>query len=243
VAWCLGIEPIFGLPDNDASCFSEAARDEFEVPNKPPARVLHSECSVSLSDRKARRIRLTRAIQGDRRTVQVEEIQGDTIVRTSKLTARSKTMQDEHGGLQRFLFEWLKWPREEVSTFRGAPAEVYLENLAPAFYIDQSEGWTNVQALQISRYGQQEIAEIAVEYLLGATDAIKARVFQQQAEQRSAYLHGTARAIADRVASTLLRRGWNVEWSGKGTLVEIIARWSSRPLKEVLKAEANEGIN
>src|SRR5712691_6275379 len=115
-----------------------------------------------LKRQKARRIRLTRAIQGDRRTVQVEEIQSDTIVRTSKLTARSKTMQDEHGGLQRFLFEWLKWPREEVSTFRGAPAEVYLENLAPAFYIDQSEGWTNVQALQISRYGQQEIAEIAV---------------------------------------------------------------------------------
>ena len=27
VAWCLGLEPMLGFPDNDATCFPEAARE------------------------------------------------------------------------------------------------------------------------------------------------------------------------------------------------------------------------
>ena len=49
---------------------------------------------------------------------------------------------------------------------------MYLENLVPSFYIDQTEGWADIQAQQIGRYGQLEIKEIAVEYLLGAIAAI-----------------------------------------------------------------------
>ena len=97
-------------------------------------------------------------------------------------------MQDEAGGLQRFLFEWLRWPRVEVSTFKGASSEVYLENLVPSFYIDQTEGWADIQAQQIGRYGQLEIKEIAVEYLLGAINAINTRVALRQSAQRQGAL-------------------------------------------------------
>jgi hypothetical protein len=112
-----------------------------------------------------------------------------------------------------FLFEWLKWPRHEVTTFRGSEAEIYLENLVPAFYINRDEGWTNIQALQIGRYGQQQIAEIAVEYLLGAIAAIDQRVARQRANQRSLLLRETARALAERVEKVFLRRGWYVDSS------------------------------
>ena len=238
-AWCLGIEPIFGTQDNDPTCFPEAARDELELSGGHAARVLSSECSISLLDEEGRRLRLTRAIKGDSSTVQVEEWSAGANIRRSKLLARRQTMQDEHGGLQHFLFNWLKWPREEVATFRGTTSEIYLENLASAFYIDQDEGWTNVQALQIGRYGQQEIAEVSVEYLLGATDAIRARVARQQATQKNFALRETARTIAEQVNAAFLRRGWRIDWSGNGSVSEILARWLSRTLRQALQQDAN----
>ena len=220
VAWCLGIEPIFGIPDNEPTCFPQAVREEVEFAGRQPARILSSECSISIIHDDGRHLMLTRAIRGDCKMVRVEERAIDGQVRKSKLLARRETMQDEHGGLQRFLFEWLGWPRQAVVTFRGNTAEIYLENLASAFYIDQDEGWTNIQTLQIGRYGQQQISELAVEYLLGSIDAVKARVARQQTSQRNAYLREAARGIAERVSRAFLQRGWRVEWSGNGSLKE-----------------------
>jgi hypothetical protein len=238
-AWCLGIEPMFGLQDNDPVFFPEAAREEIEFPGLPPSRVVSSESSVTFVHDNGRRVALTRSIRGgDCTTVLVREEEGEN-VRESKLRARRETMQDQFGGLQRFLFDWLKWPRQTVTTFRGGKADIYLENLAPLFDIDQDEGWTNIQALQIGRYGQQQIAEIAVEYLLGSVEAIQARVARQQTNQRNAYLRETARELAERVVRAFLARGWRVDWSGNGPLDVVISRWSARRLRDALADEAN----
>ena len=43
VAWCLGAETVFGLPDNDPSCFPLAVRDEIEFNGKLFA-VVSSSC-------------------------------------------------------------------------------------------------------------------------------------------------------------------------------------------------------
>jgi DNA repair exonuclease SbcCD ATPase subunit len=240
VAWCLGVEPMYGVQDNDATCFPEAAREQVEFPGLPAVRVLSSECTISLTHFDGRQLTLTRAIRGGDRTVtRVEERMTNSESRESSLRARRETMQDKSGGLQRFLFEWLGWPRQTVTTFRGAKAEVYLENLAPLFDIDQDEGWTNIQALQIGRYGQQQIAEIAVEYLLGSLEAIQARVVRQETNQRNAYLRDTARDIAERVNRAFLARGWRIDWSGNGSVGDVLSRWSARTLRDVLAAEAN----
>jgi DNA repair exonuclease SbcCD ATPase subunit len=148
-------------------------------------------------------------------------------------------MQDEAGGLQRFFFEWLGWPRVEVSTFKGASSEVYLENLVPSFYIDQTEGWADIQAQQIGRYGQLEIKEIAVEYLLGAINAINERVALRQSAQRQGALRELARNIAERVTALAERRDWNLDWSGGGSLEDIVKRWTKRTLSEAFKHDAN----
>ena len=239
VAWCVGAEAVFGLKDNDSSCFPSAVRDEIELEGGPVARVLSSECALTLRHRDGRTIRLVRAIRGDSDTVRVEEVQQGKVVRTSNLMARRQTMQDDHGGLQRFLFEWLDLPRVEVSTFKGVRSEVYLENLLPAFYIDQDEGWSDLQALQIGRYGQQQISEVVVEYLLGALGAVQARVARLQSFQRELVLRERARAIAEQVQGLLRKQGWRVEWSGNGSLDDVAGRWSSRTLRDLLRQEAD----
>jgi hypothetical protein len=99
-----------------------------------------------------------------------------------------------------------------------------------------------LQARQISRYAQQQIAQVAVEYLLGATDAVARRLAQQNAILRAAGLRESARTIADRVNAVFARRGWGVEWSGFGSVEEILARWSLRTLLEALRQDADADL-
>ncbi len=173
------------------------------------------------------------------KTVRAEETSPTGAIRRSKLIARFRSMQDEHGGLQRFLVEWIGWPRKQVSTFKGTPAEVYIENLVPLFYIEQQDGWTDLQARQVTRYAQQQIAQISVEYLLGATDAVEFRVTRQMALFRDAALRAKAHAISERVQALFTRHGWAVDWSGNGTVQNILTRWSAVTLKQALLRDAD----
>ena len=232
IVWCFGAEPLLGQ-DNDPACFPLAAREEIEFEGRK-AKVISSECSVQLAHSNGHRLRLSRDIKGDVKTVRAEETSPSGAIHRSKLNARFRSMQDEHGGLQRFLVEWIGWPRKQVSTFKGTSAEVYLENLVPLFYIEQQDGWTDLQARQVTRYAQQQIAQISVEYLLGATDAVESRVTRQMALFRDAALRGKAHAISERVQALFLRHGWAVDWSGNGTVQNILTRWSAVTLKQAL---------
>ena len=243
IAWCLGLEPIFGNIDNDPAFFPEAVRESLELSGHALTRVLSSSATITIRDNSERQLEIVRDIKGgDPALVVVRETSHDGKVRESKLFARKLTMSDEHGGFQRFLFEWMGWPRTQVSTYRQHGAEVYLENLAPLFYIDQAEGWSNLQALQIGRYGQQEISEIAVEYLLGASEAIQARVNRLLAAQRSRELKESAEMISQQAMDFMMRRGWRVQWSSHGSIKEIATRWSARKFRDVLKKEASVDI-
>jgi predicted nucleic acid-binding Zn-ribbon protein len=243
IAWCFGLEPIFGNADNDPIRLPEAVREDLELAGHAKSQVVKSECSITIRDDSGRKLEITRSIKGgDPTVVLVRETESDGKTRESKLLARKLTMQDEHGGFQRFVFDWLKWPRVDVPTYRMGGSELYLENLAPLFYIDQNEGWTNIQALQIARYGQQEIGQIAVEYLLGALNAIKARVSRLQAAQRADELKKSARLITDQATDAMMRRGWRVEWSSHGSLKDVVARWSGRKLRQALKEDASVDI-
>ena len=231
---------MFGNVDNDPIILPEAVRESVTLEGSPDSPVISSECAIWIEDDAGRQLEIKRDIKGgDRTVVQVRETGKDGTTRSSKLMARKSTMLDESGGFQRFLFEWLSWPLIDVPTYRLGGSKVYLENLAPLFYIDQNEGWTEIQALQISRYGQQEIGEIAVEYLLGAMGALQARVNRVLIERRFFELKDSARAITERVMEETLRRGWRMEWSSRGSIDELIKRWSERNLRAALKADAN----
>ena len=237
IVWCLGAEALLGQ-DNDPACFPLAAREEIELDGRK-AKVIESECSVNLAHSDGRRLRLSRDIKGDLKTVRVQETFPDGVIRESKLIARFRSMQDEHGGLQRFLVEWIGWPRKQVSTFKGTFAEVYLENLVPLFYIEQQDGWTDLQARQVTRYAQQQIAQISVEYLLGAIDALESRVTVHMALFRDRALRERAQGISERVQALFSRHGWVVDWSGNSAVRDILTRWSRVTLRQALLNDAD----
>ena len=223
---------------DDPACFPLAVREEITL-NNATARVLSSECSVHVVHADGRRLRLCREIRGNVKVIYVEELGVDGEVRKSKLNASRETMKDQYGGFQRFFVEWMGWPREPVSTFGGAEAEVYVENLMPLFFIEQHDGWVDLQARQVTRYRQQQIAQVVFEYLLGAIDAVRTRVAGQLAAARDMALRERARGISERVQILFQRNGWNVEWSGNGSVRRVLTRWSNGTIKQALLRDAD----
>ena len=241
IAWSVGAEVLFGRPDDDPTFFSHAVLDHLDLPQAKKTRVIASECSITLRrSTTGESIVLTRDILGgERGVVRLTEISPRGESRHSTLLARQGTMKEEHAGLQRFLFDWFGWPRKRVATYQGPPSDIYLENLLPLFYIEQKHGWTGVQRTQVTRYRQQQIREAALEFHLGAENAIDIRLAKNLAAQREAALRDSARLLATRVNAVIGRHGWTAEWSAEGTIAHIEARWARRPIREELLSSAN----
>jgi hypothetical protein len=239
IPWCLGLEPMFGLPNGDPSLFPEACRRLVELDGKEHP-VVWCSASIQVVRSDGSRLRITRPIAGaDAEVVDVQAYQdgADEPTRELRLNARQRTMADETGGLQRYLFEWLDIPVQELIARNGSRGRLYLENLAPLFLIDQLEGWSDLQALQVRRYQLQDVDEAAVEYLLGATQALDARVRAQAGIAREAQLKGEATAISERIDELAKRNGWDLEWSARGSASQVATRWRKTPLKETLVKE------
>lgn len=239
VPWCLGIETIFGLQDCDASRFPSAVRDVISLGDQPSAEVVSSEARITFKRDDGAVVALRRSIKGgDLGLVEVLE-SGEGEPRRSLLQARRRTMADEAGGLQRFLYEWMGIPRAPLMTFRGVEAEIYLENLAPLFYIDQNEGWTDLQALQVYRYQLQAVGEAAVEHLLGARVALRSRFEEQRDVSIEERLKGEAQKLSERIVEFFAARGWPLRWSAHGSPGDIATRWASQPLSRVARDQFN----
>lgn len=236
IAWSLGLEHIFGLQDNDTSRFPMAVREVIDFNGKSNVPVRSSRSILTLRRTDGVGLRLTRDILGHPADVLVEELGPDlTISRSCRLYARKRTMKDEAAGLHNFLFAWIGLPRTEVMTNRGEVSELYPENIAPLFYIDQNEGWTDLQALQVHRYGLLDISEVAVEYLLGATAAIGNRLEQEKIAANDDRLKADASALASQISALFERHGWITgDWSDHGNVNAIAKRWSSQTLIDSL---------
>lgn len=237
IPWCLGLEAMFGLQDNDPSRFPTAVRDVLDLGNTRNVEVVSSLARLKLRRTDGALLTLSRSIKGSNPEF-VDVVEEGSTRRTSRLQARRKTMKDETGGLQHFLFQWLGLPRAPLMNLRGEKAELYLENLGPLFFIDQNEGWTDLQALQVYRYQLQEVSEAAVEYLLGATTALTARFRRQENVSLDARLKGEAEKIAEQTEEFFQRtHGWNIKMSTHGSPNDIAKRWSARSLSTIARED------
>ena len=237
IAWCLGLERMFGLQDNDPSRFPVAVREVIDIAGQINVPIHSSQAAITLRRSDGAKLTLTRAIIGNPEEVLIKELNPHhSAPQTSKLHARKQTMKDAAAGLHNFLFEWCSLPRAPVVTNRGDESELYLENIAPLIYIDQNEGWTDLQALQVHRYGLLEVSNIAVEYLLGATASIQQRFARQTIAANESRLKVEASVLSSQIASLFEKQGWVIdEWSDHGKIATIATRWKSQSLTESIK--------
>ncbi len=241
IAWCLNLEALFGHQDSDPSFFPAAAINRVELSPGSASSIESSHARLRIDRRQdGERLALTRGITNDRNQILIERFSAaGQPLEQFKLVTGSGSMADSAKGFQNFIFEWLSWPRMRVTTFTGSDTDVYLENLAPLFFIEQKEGWTEIQARQVRRYRQQQIREVAVEFLLGGVHAAEYRVSIQRTITSESALREKARLLGDQILKATTKRGWAIAWLSGGSLGEILSRWSDKTLEQILLHDAD----
>lgn len=198
VAWCLGLEPLYGAKRSDNTIFAEAARRRLWLDRDTEANVTKSQAQLVLSHRDSM-LAIERHIKGgdsDFATIITEE-DGNLIERRLQLSG--PTMADPTRGFHAFLFRWAGLPVCELLTKTGDRRPIYWENLAALFFIEQINGWAGLQSNQIHRYGHMDIGAACVEYLLGLRRTLQRRTRRQERFSVEGQLRQRSHAVFDRV--------------------------------------------
>ncbi len=83
IAWCLAVEPMFGISDNQPICFPEAARERLDFGDGTQHLVTASRGGLFIKHSDGRRLQLWRAIKGDTTVIDVPEISDSGEIKTS----------------------------------------------------------------------------------------------------------------------------------------------------------------
>lgn len=236
-AWCLGLEPLYGMQRNDPGLFSEAARVRMAYPDEKYADVLSSVAFLELRINDEEII-LRRPIVGGRHDYVEMELKATGERRN--LIVGSGSFSDDVGGLQATLFRLARMPAKHVLTPKGREAPLYLENLAALFFIEQRAGWSHIQSLQTHRYQQLELEEATVEYLLGLEHRLATRVAIQRGELAEAFRKRELADWAERVSSAAAGHGFKIQLSTRaGALSELVDKYRTLKLHELFESQFN----
>ena len=162
IIYCLGMEKSLGIFQGKQNPFKPEFYDKIEG-----KKIIKSQAYIEIDNGK-KKITISRLIVGKTDTCTIKECPLDTFETTkgSEYIADGSGVMSENG-LQTYLFKFLEWNLVEVPKYEGDSCKLYLENLAPLFFIEQRAGWSQIQARQITRYGIKDIKKIAFEYLMG----------------------------------------------------------------------------
>lgn len=243
IAWCLGLDPIFVSRTNDSSMLPEALRTKIKVGPTEEKNVTHCAITLQIARPTGETMEITRSTNPDPDKAGLPSvlIQGDGKPDESrKLRLGWGSVKDETAGFQNVLLNFIGLRTHELMTFQSKESLVYFENIAPLFFIDQLEGWSNIQAQQVTKYGLLQIYEAAIESLLGLDDLLKRRFHLQRAEHTKSILRAEIKSIFDRINKFFLAAGDNFSLSiGNSKIHEIAEEYNGFSVEKFL----NEKIN
>lgn len=242
IPWCFGLEPMYGIPPNEPARFPNAVRSRIKLDGVEYS-VASSEAYIELFRGPTDGLRLSRPIKllnndppSHVRCELISEVGGKPS-RTFELEARFKTFSDQTGGLQHFLFDWLNFKKYQVMTSRREDAWLYLENLAPHFLVDQESGWSDIQALQVYRYGILDVRGSSVEAVLGADETLKLRFAADSSQAKDVDLRKEADFFVSRVNSLFQRMTWPPIFTKPSALERILSTWQTLDLNDLVERQ------
>lgn len=154
VAWCLGVEQIYGASAGDPDIFPEGARSQLEIDGERDIKVESSEAQVVLEREDGALLTLTRSIRGG----DPMQIAFDDGTSSGNLKVGYGSSKSDAAGFQARFRAWTGLPEFRLMRSRGGASPIYLENLAALFLIEQIRGWTDIQAEQVYRYGRRRVS-------------------------------------------------------------------------------------
>ena len=197
IAWCLGIESIFGIQTSDNNLFSDAVKTSLWLDDpSQEAEVKKSFAKVAFLNQFESTLILERAITGNNKNLIKFCDSHSKTERYFKVGHGS--MSDSSSGFHFNFFRWTGLPTYHLKTKMGRTAPIYLENLASLFFIQQTGGWNDIQSQQVHKYGLLDIRAASFEYLLGLGKKLKSRLSEQDTETEKSTLVSQAKAIIEK---------------------------------------------
>lgn len=178
IVYGLGAEKSLGIFRNDQNPFKPEIYDRIEG-----EKITRSYVLLEISNRKET-VTLARSIINKTDVTGLSKCTIDDFDQTIEreyFVASGEGVTQE-GGLQYFLFDFLGMEMVAVPTYEEKLSKLYLENLAPLFFVEQRAGWSQIQARQVTRYGIREVKKVAFEYLMGL-DRFDAHILEIQKKE------------------------------------------------------------
>ena len=197
IIYALGLEKMFGAANHPplTPAMTSAIKDgEDEFP------VVESFVLLEISNHKSQTLTIRRKVVGEGgKSWKLVDVWEGSVLDTDylKKEPQSYYVRDEGSatreqGFSRFLANFIGWELPEVVRFDGPPCPLYMECLLPLFYIEQSHGWTSIQATTPRYFGIRQVERKAIEFILAldssTRDTERQRLEKEEEEIKQTWL-------------------------------------------------------
>ncbi|MEO7991594.1 MAG: AAA family ATPase [Chryseolinea sp.] len=169
ILYGLGFEELLG--GKNEKTMQSALKDQVEFPDGKLHPINQSFVYLEIENKEI--ITIKRSITSETRKAQLVDVFSGALI-TSKnemLPSRPMYIHDKGGasdniyGFHVFLSEFLSWNLPEVITTKGETSHLYLQQIAPAFIVEQKTGWSDFFAT-LPYYAMRNTESLVVEFLL-----------------------------------------------------------------------------
>lgn len=150
ILYGLGFEELLG--GKNEKTMQSVLKDQVEYPKGKFHQVTQSYVYLEIENEEI--ITVKRGITSPGRKAQLVDVFSGPLItgQTESIPSRPMYIHDKGGasdniyGFHAFLAEFLKWNLPEVINTKGEPSKLYLQQIAPAFIIEQKSGWSDFYA-------------------------------------------------------------------------------------------------
>ena len=212
ILYGLGFEELLG--GKNEKTMQSALKDQVEFPDGKFHPVNQSFVYLEIENKEI--VTIKRSITSDTRKAQLVDVFSGALLtgENKALPSRPMYIHDKGGasdniyGFHVFLSEFLNWNLPEVVTTKGETSHLYLQQIAPAFIVEQKSGWSDFFAT-LPYYAMRNTESLVVEFLLDMD------VFEN--EKRKQQLSSSKQQLTNKWNSLFLSFNKLAEKSG-GTL-------------------------
>jgi len=212
ILYGLGFEELLG--GKNEKTMQSVLKDQVEYPDGKLHPVNQSFVYLEIENKEV--ITIKRGITSDSRKAQLVDVYSGALLTGDKKELPSRPMyihdkggaSDDTYGFHLFLAEFLNWDLPELITTKGDISHLYLQQIAPAFIVEQKSGWSDFFST-LPYFGMRNTESRVVEFLLNMD------VFEN--EKRKQVLSSHKQRLLDRWNSLFISFHKLAEKSG-GTL-------------------------
>lgn len=169
ILYGLGLEELLG--GKNEKTMQSVLKDQVEFPDGKFHPVNQSFVYLEIENQEI--VTVKRSITSDSRKSQLVDVFTGALLtgHDKSLPSRPMFIHDKGGasddtyGFHVFLAEFLRWDLPEVVTTRGEISHLYLQQIAPAFILEQKSGWSDFFAT-LPYYAMRNTESRVIEFLL-----------------------------------------------------------------------------